>query len=288
MDKLVQYLGLGWVGSLVGILGIVLSIWVYFRSVRKAVPVVAFESIRLVGGTGSALPDAVTVLYQDRAVPRLTRSNVRLWNNGNLTLDGVSVAVVDPIRLEIEPDAEFLSVSIAKASRAVTQIRADILPTEPNKVVIQFDFLDPSDGALIECLHTGHTLSPQIKGVIKGIPNGVTKKDVSGFRNPPKKKFPRFLMVIVSVMTLIGGPVIAVSPFFDQSLFQIKIDSGLLKDPMNPYIAMLMGASYFLAGLIMVRGFLSPYPKSLRSGTDEGGRKKLSAIEDFLDAKENT
>src|SRR5690348_2601740 len=110
MDQVMQYLGLGWVGSLLGIAGIVLSVWFYIKSIRRAVPTAAIESIRLVGDARSALPEAVTVLYHDRPVPRVTRSTVRFWNAGNLTLDGSSVATLDPIRLEVEPEAEFLSI----------------------------------------------------------------------------------------------------------------------------------------------------------------------------------
>lgn len=264
MDQLIQYLGLGWVGSLLGIVGILLSIWFYIKSVQRAAPVAAFESIRLVGTSKSALPEAVTVLYYDRRVPRVTRSHVRIWNSGNATLDGKSIASVDPVRLEVEDDSEFLSVIVTKKSRDVTQLSAEILRSSPNKAVINFDFLDPGDGAIIECLHTGNEISPTIKGVIKGIPKGIVVKEMPVASNTSNGKKRFYKLLVVGIGVTLGGIMTIWSTFYPSAI----PDAGTINKTFKFYLTCIMGFAYVGLGIYALSSVRNPLPKSLRGSTN--------------------
>lgn len=260
MEQVAQYLGLGWVGSLLGIAGIALSIWFYIKSVRKPSPIAAFESIRLVGAVQSVLPETVTVQFRDRRVPRVNRSIVRIWNGGNLTLEGGSVSAVEPIRLQIEPGAEFLSVVVTKLTREVTQLSAGISEHAPHQAIIDFDFLDPADGAVIECLHTGEQASPEVKGVIKGLPKGVTVKDIDGYTRTREKRKRIYQNTVIGVIMIVAGLGVIWGAFFP---LQFWTSGEFASKTTKLYTGLFTGIIYTLGGILILSRGRRPFPKAL-------------------------
>jgi hypothetical protein len=61
-------------------------------------------------------------------------------------------------------------VGLAKVTRP--QIKFVAAVKQANILQIQFDFLDPGDGAVIELLHTSASRWPSAAGTIRGIPQG--------------------------------------------------------------------------------------------------------------------
>lgn len=84
----------GWVGSLIGIIGIIIaSIGIYLYRVSRIGPKPAyqFESLRLIGKESPALPEEVEIRFRDKSVSQLTKTHVVLWNSGNATLYGKEI-----------------------------------------------------------------------------------------------------------------------------------------------------------------------------------------------------
>jgi hypothetical protein len=181
LDKALGYLNQGWVGSVLGIAGIVIgaiiSYWLFKRSEQLAAPAVVQNGFRLVGGDQRKVDGLeVKATFHGREVSRLARSEVRFWNAGNKTLEGDSMAPREPLRLELAAGEEFLSARVVHCTRTVNGFHVEIHKDLPNTLLVNFDFLDGGDGAVIESYHNGQLSRPYIKGVFKGIPQGIVEK----------------------------------------------------------------------------------------------------------------
>ena len=72
MQGVFDFLNQGWVGSLVGIIGVIVGLFLYKRSTRTATPAYQKSSLRLLGQNEDILPEEVTVFFKDEEIARLT------------------------------------------------------------------------------------------------------------------------------------------------------------------------------------------------------------------------
>ncbi len=168
-----MFLSGGWVGAIIGLVGIIVGFLLYRASRVGSRPVFQVRTMRLIGGREQSLPEEVEIFFKGRSVPRLSKTYVVLWNSGNATLNGEDIVTDDVLRFEFNQNAEVLTVGIPKRTREANKFRAAIDATSRNNVGYAFDFLDPGDGAVMELLHTDQKYSPKMKGTIRGVPKGV-------------------------------------------------------------------------------------------------------------------
>lgn len=172
IEEILGVLAPGWVGSLIGLGGIVAAAIIYVLTRQRSILAYRTLGDRLLGHTEAKLPDEVTVQYRGRSIPRLTRSLIVLWNAGEKTIEGKDIVGADPLRVEVSADAEILAASVLKCSRDVTGIRVNTLGDQSNAATITFDFIDRGDGAVLEVLHSSERRHLSLLGTIRGIPNG--------------------------------------------------------------------------------------------------------------------
>ena len=166
----------GWVGSLIGLLGLigfVITLFLYRASRIGPRLVYKYEALRLIGDSEQELPEDITILFRDKKVQRLTKTRIILWNSGKATLTGDNIVVDDPLRLEFSENSEVLSARILNFTRQANKVTVNIHPHYQNQVICSFDYLDANDGAVIEILHTDRKSYPEVCGVIRGIPKGI-------------------------------------------------------------------------------------------------------------------
>ena len=162
----------GWVGSLVGIAGLVAGLLLYRRSTRAAKPSFQKSSLRLLGRNADSLPAEVTVLFRNKKIERLTRTALIFWNNGTEVLYGDKIVQKDPIRICFHSGDEILSYEVVKTTREVNDFSVDRDGDEPHRLLLKFSYLDPGDGALVELFHDSETRYPEVSGSIMGLPRG--------------------------------------------------------------------------------------------------------------------
>jgi hypothetical protein len=153
-------LNLGWVSSLIGIVGIFLAVlmttWTFLKSIKRPAPMATMTKQHLVGGPGQSLPSDINILYNNQPVSNITRTLVRFWNAGSTTLEGSAVATRDPLRFEYDdPTTKVLAANIVRVARDANGVIANINPSNTKRVDFGFDFMDRQEGAMIEIFHTG-------------------------------------------------------------------------------------------------------------------------------------
>ncbi|MCZ7385872.1 MAG: hypothetical protein O8C63_14165 [Candidatus Methanoperedens sp.] len=201
MEFLTDFFNQGWVGSVIGITGLVIAFILYRASRIGPRPVYQLRALRLIGKEEQALPEEVEILFRGRSVPRLTKTHIILWNSGKAMLDGKNIVPDDPLRFEFRKGAQVLRSNVLKVTRESNKFTAMINSDSPNNVICNFDYLDAGDGAVIELLHTNEGRYPKIRGTIRGVPKGILNwGDIPSGNEPPRK-----ILFVISFLGVIAS-----------------------------------------------------------------------------------
>jgi hypothetical protein len=188
LENTLSLLGLGWLGTLLGIGGLVFAFFTYLWTRRRTKLAYVYLGEHLLGSASDSLPPAIVVQYDGISIPRLTKTHVIIWNNGENTISGTDIVPKDPLRLQVGEDGKILSVSVIKTSRDVIDVK--LLPINndyPYQALLTFDYLDAKDGVVVEILHTSTERKPRVRGTLRGLPQGFS--NYGQFTRPkPQKK----------------------------------------------------------------------------------------------------
>lgn len=171
MDKLFNFFNQGWVGAVIGILGVLIAIYTYKRTKIGPRLVYQLDSLKVIGKDGRT-PEEITIYYKGIKVPRIIKTTIIIWNSGTKTIDGVNIVKNDPLRLEFSDEEEIIAATILKRTKEVNEFEITSSSEQRNVLNIDFEYLDPKDGVSIEILHTDVRRYPVFKGSIKGMPKG--------------------------------------------------------------------------------------------------------------------
>lgn len=219
-----------WLGTLLGITGIVIAVLTYLWTRRRTSLAYVYLGEHLLGSASDALPPEIVVQYNGISIPRLTKSILILWNSGENTINGEDIVAKDPLRFHVGGDGRILSAVILKSTRAVNDFSIPKPPDgDVSEMEFTFNFLDKNDGVVVEVLHTSTDRKPSIKGTLKGLPQGF--RNLGQFTRPkPQKKTSGKLR---SITWILSPPVMAVGGFLTAvygprpAFFLTNPDSGL-------------------------------------------------------------
>lgn len=256
----------GWVGTVIGLIGIGVAFELYRRS--RVRPRLFYQErfTRVVGSPEAAFPSEVEIRFAGSPVPRVSKSTIVFWNGGSSTARGSDIVEADPIRLRFQDGCQVLQAQIAVASRPVNGVM--VTRHDHDAVEISFDFLDPGDGCVVEILHTDSKRTSRVSGTVRGIPRGVEWR--GRIREPVKRAAGFVPVLVLAVGTAFGVATFAV-PFSTEPAFRpervLRAAFGGLS-----VIYVALAASMFW----VVR---RRYPKSLATEPPDG----VTGRADFLD-----
>jgi hypothetical protein len=195
-----------WFGSALGIIGIALAYLFYRKSRSVSKLSFQFDSTSIVGFSDSKFPDQLKISYNNEEIPRVTKERFVFWNSGNITVSGSQIVASDPFRIELCGDGKILSAIISKVSREVNGVACSISETDPKKVVVIYDFLDPNDGFIVEIIHSGNENESKICGTLRSLPEGIKSRGRANFSNGrTKKDYAYYSILTVSILMVIIG-----------------------------------------------------------------------------------
>lgn len=261
LDSALNILAPGWVGSVIGLASLIAALATYALTRQRTSVAYAYCGDRLLGSSTADLPSEISVQYKGVSIPRLTRSVLVIWNNGEKTIVKEDIAGRDPLRVSIGSDGKILAVSILKLSRAVNEVALSYLGSHEQDIGISFNFFDASDGLVLEILHTSEVIRPVFNGTLRGIPKGM--KDFGRVARPSlrgKGPFSISAKILAWASTLVGLAVMLTGVFASAE----GIEKFMTTTPAPGWIILVIfGSTYFFGGICMMYLLRRKHPRAL-------------------------
>lgn len=287
-DSVLSYLNLSWVGVVITlitfIIAIAVALFLYFKAKQKKGLSYYISNNLLIDRANTENPDQIEIFFSGTKVDKLYKTLIYIWNSGNQIIKKDELNTKDPFRFEIENNKEILSIKTIKSTREVIDFNA-YHEKKINFYKINFDYLDPNDGAVIEVLHNGSIDDLKLKGTVMGI---------SKIKNTESNK-ENFFVKIVNESFIFNSTFISNTPrIFAIIVFLIGCSMAffagyLYINPETKIVTQISdGKSIFIGSLIYIAFglivFLSnkrQYPKNLEIKEKKEKKEKSVTVEDF-------
>jgi hypothetical protein len=230
MDQISNLLNSGWFQLVAGLVGgFIISYYINYLFYRrgKSEPRLIYQyQSRTLLGPSVPNPD-IEIIFRGKKVPRVTKSLIALWNDGNTTIDGNQIVQTDPIRLLVSSESEVLEVKILRQVREVNNFVIQKSSESANQVECHFEWLDPRDGVLIAIVHSGER-KVSVAGTIRGVPSGLLHGGALQYRPRQKNKSELLwdlfskLGVVLMFVFVCAIPIIGISKVLAEETFNAK------------------------------------------------------------------
>ena len=179
MEQIIELLKDPIVGSLIGILGIVigaiLAVVFYLKGKVVSKPYYTIETTTLIDLFVGEIPESVTMKYDGEEINCLNKTVIRFWNAGKKPIvreDLVPQYIEIPFESDKGAGTKILNVNIEK-SRTQTEVSEPSIH-EGKKVRFSFNFLEKGDSICVTVLHTAIEPPSRIEGHVVGVAEGFT------------------------------------------------------------------------------------------------------------------
>lgn len=155
-----------WFNILLWALSILITWWFSTYYFRKKKISVYSRGNRVIGydkDLKAEVRDNLEITYLGVAIPRLTRTIYVLWSSGSSSVSREDIASRDALRIIKSDDGEIISARILKTNNESSEFQVS-LSNDKSFVAIDFDYLQPKNGAVFEILHTSSSNNLDFKG----------------------------------------------------------------------------------------------------------------------------
>lgn len=158
------------VSLLIAILGIILSIYFYQRSLKLKKPIFLVRTINLVKQNVNKI-ESVEILYKGDKIQNLSISKIALWNDGKDTINFNDIAQNNPIKISIDESYQILDAEIIFQKNPSNDFRIELQPNQKS-AILTFDYFDFAEGTIINVYHTGESSQNiSLTGTVKSVRN---------------------------------------------------------------------------------------------------------------------
>ena len=158
----------GGIGTVVGIISVLLTLYLYFASKQSRNLVVNLSPVDvLIVKVKDGQASKVAVSYDGTLVTSdVTAVEIELWNGGNVPIKKENV--LEPINI-IFDGAVILEANVRGVSRKVIQLTIDDSGRQAGKVGLNWTIMEHDDGAVLQVIYAGKpSVLPRIEGTIEG------------------------------------------------------------------------------------------------------------------------
>lgn len=159
---------LAWLGLLATLIGIPAA-YIFARRGRQRPDLRGAYDFDVIIKSEDGILDRLKMDFDGRDIKSVSRTRLALWNARGDTVIGTDIVPADALRLQLDADDLALHPRIVAMSREQIGVSCAINQTDPTVVDIAFDFLDSSDGFIIELLHVKPEAA-RLEGTIRGAP----------------------------------------------------------------------------------------------------------------------
>jgi len=168
-----SWLNLGWVGSVIGIAGLIFGVVTFIKSYKTIIPCYQHSTNVIVGKKESEASKDIEISFKGKSVDNVKRTVIAIWNDGKNYLDQSVILKEKPLTIRFN-DGEILSHQIK--SKTSESIDSKTSLSENGGVVVDFNYLDFKEGFCVELIHTSNHSEPSLTCIIKGVKSGFINK----------------------------------------------------------------------------------------------------------------
>jgi hypothetical protein len=195
MDRLIAVFSNALFGNVVGIAGILLAIWAYFRTRLRPEISVHVRREQLVGANVQNALDGLAVTFEGVKIRSLSRAEVVVWNSGNTPFRLSDVVRSDNPSLRLPSGARALRVSEIRQSGQKGQVQTAITEAR-DRINLSWEYLNPGDGCALAVVYEGDaTESISVSGTVVGVPTGLSLRITE-----PRSKRSRFEKTLLALL----------------------------------------------------------------------------------------
>lgn len=143
---------LGITGLVVGLIGIILSVFFYFCSKNKKILEYQVTSTKLITKDVADIPD-LRIIVGNEPATSLTSTTVRFINNGNQTITSSDFASLSPLQITVSEHIFNIYKSCIKTTNKALNPSIDV--NGKDTIIIRFEYLKPKQEFEITVLHDG-------------------------------------------------------------------------------------------------------------------------------------
>jgi len=255
------WLNLGWVGSAIGMLGLVFGIVSFIKSYKTTIPCYQYSTNIIVGKKESEATKDIEISFKGKSVDNVKRTVIAIWNDGKHYLDQSVILKDKPLTIGFK-DGEILSHQIKSKTSESIQTKSYL--SENGRVIVDFNYLDFKEGFCVELIHTSNNNEPCLSCTIKGVKSGfINKGKIIPTPTAPLNRLRKLLYLIPilgSFMILAGLATLHVANMKKDGRedFLTKLDSSTINllDPtdrnaFSGWLILIMGIIYISLPLII-------------------------------------
>lgn len=191
-----------------------------------------------------------------------------IWNGGNEVLERNDMVIERPLQIVSEnKNTIILDAQIIEVSEQTNRI--SICRIEDNNLELEFEYIEPGSGAVIQILHTGKE-SLKVDGKIKGgeVIKDIDRTPTDKFSFQKQKRFFVISMVIMTINVLFMGIITLLTTWNIVSESKLKL--SIIESNMffKVVMSIVLGVSMILLIYVVIefikREFFLNIPSSLR------------------------
>lgn len=191
-------------GNILGIIGIILAFYFYYKGKRKKEFFYEVTSFNLINENLNQKISELKISYKNKDIKYLTVSKIAIWNSGNSTIWDSEIPKNNKIQINISKDYEILDYELIEN----VDIDSDITinKNNDNNLEINFKFLEPDKGFVLKLIHTSITSNDiLVKGRIIG-GSKIKRINEIGRNNSIKEHWStKYLVLVYGVFSLFAS-----------------------------------------------------------------------------------
>lgn len=136
------------------------------RNDNKAQEFSYYSKSNLIVSKGQRRIKDLNVVFNNKPVDNVTVTQIAIWNNGNKTIKREDIASLGSFTLRMTNNAKILNADIIYESDAIYCFKIDTV--NQNNLTIDFEYVDPKKGIVLQLFQTGSSNDIDVKCSIKG------------------------------------------------------------------------------------------------------------------------
>ena len=198
------------------------------------------------------------ISYGDEIIDNLCVTKFAIWNSGNRVLEKGDFVVKKALAISALNEKQILEATVVNVTEKENKFH--LKPVGKTKVDVEFDYIAPENGVIIQIIHTGSRKDLEITSMIKGGEpiKQVHKEGESDNKNKVKKRKRRFIMGLIAMIVYFIMGIYMIIMGIAQKYRKVISDAEILKNYYNskeifPLLYWATGFVIIVAGIMFLR-----------------------------------